>query len=84
MASNYRSISILPVISEIAEKCVAERLLIHLNSSPYTLHPMQFGFRANHSTETANCFLLENIKLKMDKGGVVGDIFRFKEGIRYC
>ncbi len=36
---------------------------------------MQFGFRASHSTETANCFLLENIKLKMDKGGVVGHIF---------
>ncbi len=75
VASNYRPISILPVISKIAEKCIAEQLLIHLNSSPYTLHPMQFGFRANHSTETANCFLLENIKLKMDKGGVVGAIF---------
>ncbi len=37
VASNYRPISILPVIS--AEKCIAEQLLIHLNSSPYTLHP---------------------------------------------
>ena len=36
---------------------------------------MQFGYRANHSTETANCFLLENVKLKMDKGGVVAAVF---------
>ena len=38
--SNYRPISILPVISKIAEKCVAEQLTTHLNSSLYTLLPM--------------------------------------------
>ena len=73
--NNYRPISILPVMSKISEKCVAEQLTEHLNSSPFTLHPMQFGFRASHSTETANCFFVENIKSKMDKGGVVGAIF---------
>lgn len=36
---------------------------------------MQFGFRKYHSTETANCFLLENIKTTLDKGGVVGAVF---------
>lgn len=61
-ANNYRPISILPVMSKVSEKCVAEQLTGHLNSSPFTLHPMQFGFRANHSTETANCFLVENMK----------------------
>lgn len=44
----------------------------HLNSTPFSLHPMQFGFRKYHSTETPNYFLLENIKSKLDKGGVVG------------
>lgn len=73
--NNYRPISILPVLSKISEKCVAEQLTEHLNSSPFKPHPMQFGFRANHSTETANCFLVENIKSKLDKGGVVGAIF---------
>lgn len=66
--NNYRPISILPVLSKISEKCVAEQLTEHLNSSPFKLHSMQFGFRANHSTETANCFLVENIKSKLDKG----------------
>lgn len=73
--SNYRPISILPVVSKIAEKCVAEQLITHLNNTPFTLHPMQFGFRANHSTETANCFFLETVKAKMDKGGVIGAVF---------
>ena len=36
---------------------------------------MQFGFRAKHSTETANCFLLENVKFKMDKGDIVEAVF---------
>lgn len=73
--TNYRPISILPAVSKIAEKCLAEQLIVHLNNSPYQLHPMQFGFRARHSTDTANCFLLENMKLKLDKGGVIGAVF---------
>uniref|UniRef100_A0A8C6S602 Reverse transcriptase domain-containing protein n=1 Tax=Neogobius melanostomus TaxID=47308 RepID=A0A8C6S602_9GOBI len=36
---------------------------------------MQFGFRANHSTDTATCFFIENVKSKMDRGGVVGAVF---------
>ena len=73
--NNYRPISILPIMSKISEKYVAEQLTEHLNSSPFKLHPMQFGFRANHSAETANCFFVENIKTKLDKGGIVGAIF---------
>ena len=62
-------------MSKVSEKSVAEKLTEHLNRSPFTLQPMQFGFRAKHSTETANCFFGENIKSKMDKGGIVGEIF---------
>ncbi len=72
---NYRPISIVLVMTKIIERYIAEQLTSHLNNSPYKLHPMQFGFRSNHSIETANCFLLENMKSKLDKGGVVGAIF---------
>ncbi len=75
MVSNYRPISILSVISKVTEKWVAEQLKNHLNLGHTPLHPMQFGFRTNHSTETANCFLLEIIKSKLDKGGIVGAVF---------
>lgn len=73
--SNYRPISILPVVSKVMEKWVSEKIVFYLNNSDFSLHPMQFGFRAHHSTETATLFLLENIKSMMDKGGIVGAIF---------
>ncbi|OOO00385.1 MAG: hypothetical protein ATN35_07545 [Epulopiscium sp. Nele67-Bin004] len=73
--SNYRPISILPAVSKVAEKLVAEQIINHLNTSSYFLHPNQFGFCTNHSTETANCYFIEKIKLMLDKGGVVGAVF---------
>lgn len=36
---------------------------------------MQFGFRAKHSTETANCLFIEKIKSLIDKDGVVVAVF---------
>lgn len=69
--SHYRPISILPAISKISEKWVAGQIIKHLNNSPYTLNPMQFGFTKYQSTETALCFLLENMKSKIDAVGVI-------------
>lgn len=57
------------------EKLVAEQLINHLYNSPYNLHQMQFGFRKKHSTETAVCFFMENLKSKLDTGGVIGAVF---------
>lgn len=73
--SNYRPIIILPTVSKVIEKFITEQIISHLISSSFTFHPMQFGFRSKHSTETAICFLIENIKSLLDKGGVVGAIF---------
>ena len=73
--NNFRPISILPAISKVAEKWVAEQIVQHLNSSSSSLHAMQFGFRSNHSTETATCLFVEKIKSSLDKGGVVGAVF---------
>lgn len=36
---------------------------------------MQFGFRKKHSTETAICFFLENVKATIDASGVIGAVF---------
>lgn len=74
-ASNHRPISILPVLSKIAEKVVVEQLTTFLSLTNSGLHCMQFGFRANHSTETATLHLIEQIKSRLDKGGVVGTVF---------
>ena len=72
--SNYRPISILPVMSKVIEKLAADQLISHLNLSQL-LHPMQHGFRAHHSTETASVYLIERVKSLMDRGGVVGAVF---------
>ncbi len=73
--SNYRPISILPVVSKVAEKVVLEQLTSYLNTAKAGLHCMQFGFRVNRSNETATLHLTEQIKSKVDKGGTVGAIF---------
>uniref|UniRef100_A0AAR2J957 Reverse transcriptase domain-containing protein n=1 Tax=Pygocentrus nattereri TaxID=42514 RepID=A0AAR2J957_PYGNA len=75
VVENYRPISILPAVSKVAEKWVVQQLTAHLNKSYTPLHSMQFGFRSNHSTETAICYFLEGVKSKLDKGGVIGAVF---------
>lgn len=72
---NYRPISILPVVSKVIEKVVCNQLVEHLNHGPFPLHCMQYGFRVHHSTETANCYFVEQIKSSLDRGGVVGAVF---------
>jgi len=72
---NYRPMSISPVVSKILEKWVAKLLIEQLDNSANSLHPMQFGFMAQHSTETANCLFLEKVKGYLDKGSCVGAVF---------
>lgn len=68
--SNYRPISILPVASKILEKAIIEQLTDHLDWNN-SLHPKQFGLRRSHSC----CYLIENIKANLDRGGTVGAVF---------
>lgn len=75
VVSNYRPISLLPVISKVAEKVVINQLTDHINSCNPGLNPVQFGFRKLHSTETAVLHLTEQIRSVLDKGGVVGAVF---------
>lgn len=46
-------------------------VIANLNAGHTPLHQMQFGFRTNHSTKSANCYLIEKMKFKLDKGGVI-------------
>lgn len=50
---NYRPINILPVVSKVIEKVVAEQLVSHLNNKDL-IPLMQFRCRNNY----CNCMLL--------------------------
>ena len=73
--SNYRPISILPVISKVAEKWIVKSIVKHLDKGYTPLHPMQFGFRAFHSTESANCLFIEKLKCALNKAPCAMAVF---------
>ncbi len=62
---NYRPISILPCLSKVLERLVANRLETFLTK--YILHNSQYGFRANFSTQMALIDLVDKISSSIDK-----------------
>ena len=52
LLSNYRPISILPVVSKVLEKVMYSKIIAFLDKNE-TLSPSQFGFRKNSSTYMA-------------------------------
>lgn len=72
--SNYRPISVLPVISKIFEKVLYNRLAKHLDSSNF-LYKGQYGFRPKSNTLTATTDLITNIKVCIDEKKVALGIF---------
>lgn len=72
--SNYRPISILPVISKLVEKHVTKHLFGFLNKYKL-LHKSQSGFRKHHSCNTALINLVDKWLKAIDKGEIVGAIF---------
>ena len=63
---NYRPISLLPIISKVLEKIIANQLMEFLESHKL-LSNSQHGFRANLSTETALMKVNERIYENIDK-----------------
>ena len=73
-ASNYRPITILPVLSKIIEKAVHMQLYTFLKENKL-LAREQFGFRPNLSTEVALAHLTDNILDNMENGLITGAAF---------
>lgn len=63
--SNYRPISVLPVISKIMEKLINNRIINYLNAFNI-LSNSQYGFRQGKSTEDAILELTKNITNSID------------------
>lgn len=63
--SNYRPVSILPTVSEVAEKPLAEQTICRLNTSSFPLHPLHWLYSR---------FFNWHSQL-LDEGGVVWAVF---------
>lgn len=72
--SNYRPISVLPVVSKIFEKIIYNRLETYLNSINF-LYPKQYGFRPKSNTLSATVDLVTKIKNSIDEKRVALGIF---------
>ena len=64
----------LPILSKIIEKHVANSLLKYLQENNL-LYELQSAFRSGHSTETALIRITDEILFKMDNGKVTGLVF---------
>ena len=64
--SNFRPVSILPVLSKVLEKIVCNQLMEHLESAKL-LSNSQHGFRKGLSTETALLKLTDEIYKNIDE-----------------
>ena len=71
--NNFRSISVLPVLSKILEKTVHKQLLDYVENNLLSKH--QFGYRKKRSTELATILLADNIRKDVNKGNLVGAVF---------
>ena len=72
--NNYRPISILPIVSKIAERIVHKQLMNFLEENNL-LYSHQFGFRKGMSTEQAVTLFLDEIRSNVDKGKLTGACF---------
>ena len=63
---NYRSISLLPVLSKVLEKIMYNRLIKFLDKNDI-LYEKQVGFRSKHSTVDALIEITENIRSGTDE-----------------
>ena len=71
--TNYRPISLLPVMSKILERVVLTRIEGHIEQRN-VVPPQQFGFKRGHSTNHQLARLTRNVKNSLNRGESAGMI----------
>ena len=72
--TNYRPISLLPVVGKILEKIMHQQLSKFLNDNN-VLYPSQYGFRKLHNTSFATMDFLDNVANSVDNGEFAFGVF---------
>lgn len=72
MFSNYRGISLLPILSKVLEKCVARKLVDFIDSRLFAL---QHSFRHGLSCTTQLLCVLHDIGRSLDRGDEIDVIY---------
>ena len=74
LATQYRPISLLPLVSKLLEKVVARQLRSYLEE--FSIIPKeQFAYRQRHSTEDALVYAINNFLMAKDQGLYTGLVF---------
>ena len=74
LATQYRPISLLPLVSKLLEKVVARQLRSYLEE--FSIIPKeQFAYRQHHSTEDALVYAINNFLMAKDQGLYTGLVF---------
>lgn len=84
--SNYRPISVLPIMSKIFESVINQRLVSFFDKHKI-LSNSQYGFRKNRSTEKALCYIKDSILTNIDSKnftlGLFLDLKKAFDSIKY-
>ena len=72
--TNYRPISILPILAKVIEGLIYEKLMSYLNKNKI-LSPAQFGFRQGRSTKNALIKFISKIQNSIDTGQKSAAVF---------
>lgn len=72
--SNYRPISVIPVVAKVFERIIYDQLYVHLTRYNL-LSKHQFGFRSSHSTVTALLEATDSWALNIDRGLINAVVF---------
>ena len=74
LATQYRPISLLPLVSKLLEKVVARQLRSYLEE--FSINPKeQFAYRQHHSTEDVLVYAINNFLMAKDQGLYTGLVF---------
>ena len=71
--TNYCPVSVIPVLAKVFESLIHQQLYDYLEAHEL-INEVQAGFRPNHSTQDVLLKTVDDWRISLDKGAIVGTI----------